>query len=246
MTMARTGRPTTGIYKQKSKVINFRIRPDTLAMLQAAAKKSGQTLSQETEHQLRRALVQMGTGPTFALLNLIAMVIDSAVNLQKPKAKWFNDPYLFDQALIAIISTLEAFRPEGKGLEPTDEVLAAGGRWQTRAHAFELLRQVQVAPVVPSLEGSEHQQAMAMIRRDLEMLADRPRPFGKTADQHRRMAAIASRFSELMRKGGKTPDEMTQQEWKELHGLWQRLQRMEEDATSSPRKPASVTRNADH
>ena len=51
---SKRGRPPGGEYAEKSAVMNFRIRPDTKRLLQQAAHMSGRTLSQETEHQIRK------------------------------------------------------------------------------------------------------------------------------------------------------------------------------------------------
>ena len=90
----------------------LRIRPDTKRLLQQAARASGRTLSQETEHQLRRALIEMGA-PTYAFLQTIGQAVDSLVNFRDQKARWLDDPYLYRQARNAITAALDLFQPEG-------------------------------------------------------------------------------------------------------------------------------------
>ena len=76
MLKKKTGRPPGGEYAGKKGGDEFQNPPHTRRLLEQAARASGRTLSQETEHQLRRALVDMGTGPTHALMSLIARSID--------------------------------------------------------------------------------------------------------------------------------------------------------------------------
>jgi hypothetical protein len=50
------GRAPKGEYAGKIEVMSFRLTPDTKAALRRAAATSGRSLSQETEHRLRRGL----------------------------------------------------------------------------------------------------------------------------------------------------------------------------------------------
>jgi TraY domain len=50
------GRAPKGEYAGKTQVMSFRLTPDTKAALRRAAARSGRSLSQETEHRLRRGL----------------------------------------------------------------------------------------------------------------------------------------------------------------------------------------------
>ena len=98
-------------YPDRTVVINFRIQPATKAALQDAARRSGRTVSAEAERQLRRALSDMGTGPTHALMALIGRAIDGVVGLKSPKAKWWNDPHQFDEAVRLATAAFELLRP---------------------------------------------------------------------------------------------------------------------------------------
>ena len=152
---SKRGRPPGGEYAEKSAVMNFRIRPDTKRLLQQAAHMSGRTLSQETEHQLRRALVEMGAGPTYAFLQTIGQAVDSLVNFKDPKASWLHDPYLYRQARNAITAALDLFQPEGTPPETATERFELGGTQQGRVAMLELLRQIQLAnSSIPLAENS--------------------------------------------------------------------------------------------
>jgi hypothetical protein len=108
--VAKRGRPPGGEYPDKKEVANFRIRPDTKRLLAAAARKSGRTVSQETEHQLRRALVDKG-GPTHAVLGAISLAIDNLLTGTPTAEQWLKDPKAFDQVARAFATSLELFRP---------------------------------------------------------------------------------------------------------------------------------------
>ncbi len=226
---SKRGRPPRGEYAGKTAVMNFRIRPDTKRLLEEAAEKSGRTLSQETEHQLRRALVDMRSGPTHALMQVIGSTIDSLVNLRDPKAKWHDDPYLFEQAMAAVRAALEIFRPEGPPPpQATEEVLALGGRRQAELSVAEMLREIQVADLATSLEKqSRHQRGMARLRADLGPLADRPRIYGRTASETRQEHELGREFMALHRKAIKTPAAITAEEKQRYRALWEQLREQE-------------------
>jgi hypothetical protein len=228
----RRGRPPHGDYPEKSAVINFRIRPDTKQALQDAARASGRTLSQECEHQLRRGLIEMGAGPTHAILRIIGRAIDKLVNLKAPNAKWMDDAYLYQQAENALIATLRLFRPEGA---PPKESLDFGGTQQGALLAREEFRDVQLADSsIPFAKQSTRQRVLHTEKADLGALADRPQIYGRTAEQTRQEETLGRRFAELMRKAQRDrkhkTHEMTEKEYEELTQLTDQLAEFQADA----------------
>jgi hypothetical protein len=216
----KRGKPPRGEYVGKSDVLSFRITPTTKAALIQAAEASGRSLSQEAEHQLRRGVLDQGTGPTFALMTTIGKAIDSLVNLKSPKARWTEDAYLFDQARKAILGALEVLRPDGVPPETTEEALPLGGKMQGRLAMLELLRELQtVDTTIPFEKQTSHQRALTMLRADLDNLLERALIHGKTAQQARREHELGLQFGPLMQKAEKRRDAMTAQEWRTLWDL---------------------------
>jgi hypothetical protein len=111
--MAKRGRPPGGEYPDKREVANFRIRPDTKRLLAAAARKSGRAVSQETEFQLRRALVDKG-GPTHAVIGAISMAIDGLLAGTPAADEWLKDEESFDRVVDWFVAALALFRPSAK------------------------------------------------------------------------------------------------------------------------------------
>ena len=226
----RGGRPPKGEYAGKSAVMNFRVRPDTKQLLEAAAHASERTLSQETEHQLRRALFHTGVSPIHALMATIASVIDGLRNLENPKARWFSDPYLFAQGREAMTTAYEMFCPEGAPPQTIEENLELGGRMQGRLAILERLRDIQIAdPSVPLSKRSQHERILVMEKTDLGALAERPRVYGMTADQTREEHKLGVRLGELMRKARK-PEAMTPSERKRLDELADQIAELQKRA----------------
>ena len=212
------GRPPGGEYAEKSAVINFRIRPDTKQLLQNAARTSGRTLSQEAEHQLRRALAEMGG--TYAVLQTIGQAVNSLVNWKDPQAAWLHDPYLYRQARSAIIAALDLLQPEGAAPDQVTQQLDLGGMHQGQIAMTELLRKIQlVDPSIPLREQTPEQRQMIARKADLGALADRPRIHGRTAEQTRQAAALGREFAKLMRKAQQEPESMTDKDYEELWRL---------------------------
>jgi hypothetical protein len=232
----KRGRPPGGEYPEKSSVINFRIRPDTKQLLQDAARASRRTLSQESEHQLRRALIEMGAGPTYAFMQIIGRVVDKLVNLKDPNAKWMQDPYLYQQAENAITAALRLFRPEGTPPETVSESLELGGTQQGALMMREELRDVQLAdPSIPFAKQSARQQMLSMRKADLGDLADRPRIYGRTADRTRQEASLGRQAAELIRKAQRQPKQMTSAEKAELGQLFDALDEIRKAVKPAPK-----------
>jgi len=191
---SKRGRAPQGEYVGKSKVMGFRVTPTTLAELQKASKESGRSLSQETEHRLRRDLFDHGSTPTWAVMRTIAYAIDRLVNIKNPKAGWLDDPYLFQQAKLAMNTMVDLYAPREAPPTTVEENLDRGGRMQGKAVVHELLRNIQVADLTtPRAKQTIKQRALSILKIDLNDLSERPRPYGKSAKQLRREAKAAAR-----------------------------------------------------
>jgi hypothetical protein len=160
---------------QKSEVINFRIRPSTKALLKRAAEEHGRTVSAECEYQLQRALVEMGTGPTHALLAVVGSAVDRLIRRKTaPPDRWARDPRQFDSVVEAITSALRLFRPEGPEA-PRPDCRTELGKSQGRAAVFELLVEIAAAdPFAPFGRQSPEQRRLGVLKQDLGELIGRP------------------------------------------------------------------------
>jgi hypothetical protein len=175
MAKAKRGRAPQGEYAAKTDVMSFRIRPDIKAALRKAAKTSGRSLSQETEHRLRRALDEdrtissfWGDAKTFAMMQLAAQTVLSLGKVRDTKVHWTANVEAFDAAMEAIIGTLRVFRP----LVATS---LSTGRPEIGAPASSILREAQAAdPTRPLNKSTRRQRAMTRFKEDLgEELVDR-------------------------------------------------------------------------
>src|SRR5271166_2300378 len=146
---------------QKSEVINFRIRPGTKALLKRAAKDHGRTVSAECEYQLQRALVEMGTGPTHALLAVVGSAVDRLIRRKTASPeRWARDPRQFDSVVEAITSALRLFRPEAPEAQRPD-CRTELDQSQGRAAVFELLGEIAAAdPFAPLGQQSPEQRRL--------------------------------------------------------------------------------------
>jgi hypothetical protein len=149
-------------------VMSFRITPDTRAALRRAAATSGRSLSQETEHRLRRGLDEeeaisslRGDVKTSAMLRLAAQVVQSLGTVRDTKMHWTTDVESFDAAINAIAETLKLFRPmqaEGISVCPP-QIGAATLKIVKEAEATDLSR--------PLSKSSKRQRAMVRFKEDL-------------------------------------------------------------------------------
>jgi hypothetical protein len=205
-------------YPLKSSVLHVRIQPTTLTELKKSAAASGRTVSSEAEHQLHRALADMGGGVasrTHVVMTMIAKAIDGFVGLGSPYAKdkrykrrqWLDDPYSFDQAARLVVAALEMLRPQGEPSPPEGEPL---GERSPLSAIESTLREIRTAdPSVPFGKQTPNQRWLTLMRQDLGPLADRPVIWGFTADEERKQDALAKPFLDeyipLTRKKNKTP-----------------------------------------
>ena len=174
--MTKRGRPPKGEYPEKKRVFASRVREDTWAKLQQASAKSGRSVSQEFEHQLRRALDEgektesaFGDLRTYALMKLAAQAVNSLCSLQNPTVHWTADPDLFAKAVDVITATLKLFRPHQ--LTSSDLLVSSP---QIGAPVMEIVREVQAADPTRLLNKStKRQRAMVRLKDQLGDLADR-------------------------------------------------------------------------
>jgi len=200
-TKRRRGRKPQGEYVGKSRVINFRITPATLAALKKAARQTGMSVSQQTEHLLHTALFDHGSQKTSAVMRTIGFTVDRLINVKNPDAHWVSDPYLFAQARLAMTTMLDLLAPREAPLATIEESLDHGGEMQGKAATHELLREIQLVDLLPPrAKQTTEQRALTALRTDLEDVADYPKPYGKSAAQTRKEARAIART-----KRSKTP-----------------------------------------
>jgi hypothetical protein len=228
--MGKRGPRAKGEYSDKSEVLSIRISSELHADLVAIAKHSGKTKSREVEHRLRRSFVDdekisagFGGRQNYALMKMISSVIEATVERDdrtwgstgQPRRKtrnfnWLDDPYAFDQAVIAINAVLEAIRPAGDIPQSLDEAFDKYGRtFQGKLNASETLLDIQKADVlpVPSTKVSYHGSNMAKLKADIGDVVDRAVIRGMTAEQARKRAELAKEYAALRRKKIRSNDD---------------------------------------
>ncbi len=190
---------------QKSAVMNFRIRPDTKTLLKQAAEEHGRTVSAECEHQLQRALVEMGTGPTHALLAVVGSAVDRLIRRKSaPPNRWTRDPFQFDSVVEAITGALRLFRPEGPVAQGPDRSTELN-QSQGRAAICELLAEIAAVDAFASIDQqSSERRRLGIIRQDLGELIGRP---------------ALERLIGLTAKAAKNPDDVEENDARELWKL---------------------------
>ena len=238
--MGKRGPTAKGEYHDKSKVLSTRISAELREALELVAKDRGGTLSREIEHRLRRTFdddrkidLVFGSRRMFQLMRLIASVIESTVNrkidvAKKPNLDWLDDPYAYDQAMRAIIVTLETMRPQGKIPQSLDEAIDQyGGTFQGDFNALATLRDVQKAPDALPVNGSRYRKMIAGMKKDIGDLVDRAVTYGQTADQVRSTGLLVQNYSALQSKEKKTPQLMTDEERKQLKALKSEIKKIQ-------------------
>lgn len=123
--------------KQKQEQVNFRTTPDLKARLQAEADARGLTFNKEINRRLQESI----SAPTDLDLTRVPglLAVATAMNSAgqaaafhstlagSPQTPWWNDPYAFDQAVMAANHIFEALRPAGKIATPRLLSGKAGG-----------------------------------------------------------------------------------------------------------------------
>lgn len=211
----RTGPAPKGAYAGKSMVLSTRITPETRAALVEAKTKSGRSLSQEIEHRLRRSFDHdervieiFGSRQNYAVLRLIA----AAMEITNPVrgGSWRDDPFAYEQMIIAVNTVLAALRPpgepsleplpgvDGEGLEDDPIARATGSSFLLRGalRAEDLLQRIkQAAPSLPvpprPIKGlanllRNRTDPVPFIRDDLGALVERIPQQGTVAEEAKR------------------------------------------------------------
>lgn len=132
-TPRRRGRPPLPPDSGKRYPLGVRTTPATRDRLQAAAKRSGRSIAQETEVLLERALavaeeeraaLDMANGRSLSgLLVLLGRVMGQVGTVRRllstehkdpaPRTGWLSDPWAFDEAVQAANHAFERYRPVG-------------------------------------------------------------------------------------------------------------------------------------
>lgn len=182
--MGKRGPQPKGEYggtRERSAVLSMRLRPETRLRLEAAAKESKRSVSQEVEHRLRRTfgeddddIKRYGSKQNAAVINLIGATIRSASDRDSPKRKrdWLKEQWLFDDVMAAIWHVLLWFRPGGdSGLR---QITMSSGT----ARADQLIDEIRLAdPRLPTAKGSVRQHTLARLKEKLGDLVTARSPY---------------------------------------------------------------------
>lgn len=114
------GRKPKGDITGKSAVFSTRIRPETRAALERAARESGRSLSQEIEKRLEYGLVDSREEPPElqALCHALSHIAKRVAGLERNT--WRSDPFRARAFRVAVDRLLERLSPEGKPTTPAD------------------------------------------------------------------------------------------------------------------------------
>ena len=182
--MGKRGPQPKGEYggtRDRTAVLSMRLRPETRLRLQAAAKVSNRSVSQEVEHRLRRTFGEdddetkrYGSKQNASVVNLIGAAIRSASDRDSPKEKhdWLKEQRLFDDVMAAISHVLLWFRPDGdSGLRQIN--MSSG-----TARADQLINEIRSADTaLPITKGSARQHSLARLKERLGGLVTERNPY---------------------------------------------------------------------
>ncbi len=179
--MGKRGPRPQGEYggtKERTAVVSWRLRPETRVRLEAAARASQRSISQEVEHRLRRTfgeddddIKRYGSKQNAAVVNLIGATIRSASNGGK-KHDWLKEQWLFDDVMAAIWHVLLWFRPDG------DSGLRQITRGSGTARVDQLIDEIRsVDPALPIHKGSPRQHTLARLKEKLGDLVTARNPY---------------------------------------------------------------------
>jgi hypothetical protein len=197
----RRGPAPKGEYVGKSAVFSTRIRQDLRTKLDAAAKTSGRSLSQEVENRLRLSFREdekltdwFGSTRNGLVVKLIAAVLQLAQNPERPNVSWLDDAYTFQQAVRMLGAVLEAIRPDGA---PTLSDRSREGKdaWGPYIAALNLWTEIEQGDASLPLNATRRQHfANEMKNRmpDVVMRISKRRK-AEMADLQRRTEALKSR-----------------------------------------------------
>jgi hypothetical protein len=173
---ADRGRKPRGAYKQKSTVFSTRLRAETKAKLEGAAKAHGHSLSQEVEHRLIRSFDEeeriterFGGRKNYAVLRLISALMETVYDLNLSGKTWLDDPVLFDRFVMMVNTVLAELKPPPAVQETSEFEMALGRMKSGQDAALALLAVRDAAPDLPL----DIANPAPFIRADLGDVADR-------------------------------------------------------------------------
>lgn len=247
---ATRGQPPRGPYAGKSAVLAWRVRPDTRADIERAAKASGRSLSQEVEDRLKGSFAEdkkiedvFGDKRNYAVMRLIGSTIESIRPVGATDVDWLSDPFLFDRAVNGVNAVLTLIRPKGR--PPRKKSRWKVGGFLGEVAANDLLREVQAAAPAHVSGQSARQMILTKLKNALGEVVSRAEPFGRTEEENRRLAQVGRRLRTLRRKIAKPPASATAEEREE----YDRLIREEHDRLigelQTSRTPGKGRRKAD-
>jgi hypothetical protein len=121
------GRPPAPEQERRGENLTLRVRAETKAALERHAAKSGRSLSGEAETWLGQGLLSEGmldqaldlafghqTAGVILLLGRIIRETASTTHVRDGAINWLSDPYAFDQVTKAIVTAMDALRPDGE------------------------------------------------------------------------------------------------------------------------------------
>jgi hypothetical protein len=245
----KRGRPPSGEFSGRSVVGNFRMRPETKALLEKAAQASGRTVSQEFEHRLLRGLDDFEDEPTTAVMKIFDLTMDTVSKAYDPtgKAKWWSDPLIFVVAERALTGIFHMLRPPGAvpvankppGAESTaDHIFFQQMKDMGAYTAASVFQRIQlVDETKPYARLSKPEVWYSMLRKELGPLADRPVIYGQTGEElraeHAKLDAIRPLYQQIRPLQDIPEDERTPEQKKKLERLQRQLREIETGGKSS-------------
>lgn len=196
----RSGPAPKGEHVGKSAVFSTRIRADLRAQLDAAAKASGRSLSQEVENRLRssfkydeRLADQFGSVRDAFVMKLIASALQvAAKNPDRPNVSWLDDPTAFRQAMRTLGAVLEAIRPDGA---PSEKALQGSDAWAPYIAAQNLWADIERADASLPFHATKRQLLANAVKNRMPDIVQRisVRREADMADLHKRTEALKSK-----------------------------------------------------
>jgi hypothetical protein len=204
-------------------VFSCRIRPDSRAALEKAAKAAKRSFSQQLEHLIRESAREERTldaefgGPrSYGLWKLCATAALTLRNIEGPRLprrEFLDDPYVYDQVVRSTNVILEMFRPAdplpsaeaAQADDPADPVVgltsAPGlGGAQGRATALDIIREAQsIDPTQDPSKRSRLDWTLLRLREHFDDI-DRVEPYGLTAKQEQQLRELGDQIAPLLRK----------------------------------------------
>ena len=209
--MGKRGPAPKGEYAGQTSVLSTRLTPELRSRLEEeVAKKPNNTISREVEKRLRASFVEddeiasaFGSRENYALMRMIAMILEMWHNPADMTADWRNDPTAYDQVCQKINNVMSAMKPKGVSKKLSELEQAIAGLKSVEDPA-RLLLAIQNAPAAIPLDGKRRTQVLSLLKGDLGDMANRPEIFFGTADQ---MRAHAERLKheEEAAQGGRDP-----------------------------------------